>query len=86
MRNLRVVETLDTGERVWVLLERANKDRLAGYVDRTLEARSMSARDYVAIYSGRVLWFPRVTPEKGHGLGAWSAVTTLRPPKLKVLA
>jgi hypothetical protein len=81
MRNLRVLDSIDTGTRIWLLLARANGEQVAGYVERTDHARAISPKDFISIYSGSVLWMPRVAPAKAYGLGPWSAVLTCKPPK-----
>ena len=83
MRNLRVVESIDTGVAVWLLVSRANGERFAGLVPRGVHARCASPGDFLAIYNRTTLWYPRVLPAQAYSLGTWTGVPTISPPKLQ---
>ena len=60
----RVIETIDTGERIWISCRSSERVERSIYVERTVEARSVSVGDTV-VWSGRnAFWTPRGAPFK----------------------
>lgn len=55
-----VIETIDTGDRVWVnCQDREHGDTCAIYVERTAESRSISRGDHVWWQGRHAMWTPR---------------------------
>ena len=58
-----VIETIDTGDRVWVnCKDREHGDECAIYVERTVESRSISVGDHVWWQGRHAMWTPKRRP------------------------
>jgi hypothetical protein len=56
----KVIETIDTGEKVWVnCQERTGQKKCAIYIERTYESRAISDGDSIWWQGGYAFWTPK---------------------------